>query len=196
MYIEFIIFIIIFIVIINVFYKSVKNDNTIYIKSNIDNKLYLVKNLTDKQSAADLLADIHNNMILLVDYLYKHKDDKFKENKEYIYQLKKKIDGIIISENNDGNNNTSYSINKGEQIVFCIRSKKNIDKLHNINLLMYVTIHELAHVACPEYGHTPLFKDIFYFLIKAAIEINIYKKVDFKNNPLEYCGIIINDSII
>ena len=57
-------------------------------------------------------------------------------------------------------NYTSYSINKGEELSFCLRSKST-GKLHDINLLMYVAVHELAHTACPETGHTPLFNKIF-----------------------------------
>ena len=58
---------------------------------------------------------------------------------------------IIFRESTDDSKFTSYSINKGEEIVFCLRCKKT-NQLHNINELMYVAIHEISHVACPEIG--------------------------------------------
>src|SRR5438445_471854 len=79
----------------------------------------------------------------------------------YIEQLKERMSNVIISESSENNGYTSYSINKGEQIVFCLRSKKDNNHLHDLNLLMYVALHEMAHVACPEIGHTDLFKEIF-----------------------------------
>jgi predicted metal-dependent hydrolase len=86
-------------------------------------------------------------------------------------------------------------VNKGEEIIFCLRSKNN-DKLHDLNLLMYVALHEFAHVACPEIGHTPLFKKIFKFFIEVSIILKIYEYTDYSNNIKEYCGIYINESII
>ena len=63
---------------------------------------------------------------------------------------------INIMETPADEKNTSYTINKGEKIVICLRSKF-LNEIHDINTIMYVVIHELAHVACPEFGHTPLF---------------------------------------
>ncbi len=54
----------------------------------------------------------------------------------------------------------------------------------------------MGHVACPEFGHTDLFKDIFAFLATEAVKIGIYTKIDFKQDNKEYCGLTITDSII
>jgi hypothetical protein len=61
---------------------------------------------------------------------------------------------------------------------------------------MYVVLHELSHVGCPEYGHGALFKKIFAFFAQCGIQCDVYKKVDFKRSPKEYCGLIISESII
>jgi predicted metal-dependent hydrolase len=133
----------------------------------------------------------------LTNYLNNHKnEDAYKEYKPYINQLYEKIQDVKITESAEDSEYTSYSINKGEQIVFCLRSKQTEGVLHDLNLLMYVCIHEMSHVACPEYNHTPLFKKIFAFFTKVAIDIGIYKKIDFKDDPLEYCGLTISESII
>ena len=99
-------------------------------------------------------------------------------------------------ENNNKDNTTSYSVNKGEELVLCLRSKKDVNKFHDMNTLMYVILHEISHIACPEYNHTPLFKKIFAFFTEVAIKLNIYQRVNYSSNPVEYCGIYITDSIV
>jgi predicted metal-dependent hydrolase len=62
---------------------------------------------------------------------------------------------------------------------------------------MYVVLHEISHVACPIYdNHGPLFKKIFGFLTKIAINLGLYTKINFNENHTEYCGLMITDSII
>lgn len=184
----------IFIIIIILFIKY-HNANVVYVKSQIDNLSYLVRDVEDKQQAANLLAKLRTNIITIANYLYDNKT-KYPEYIPYIDQLKQRIKNVVIQESSEDSIYTSYSINKGEQIVFCLRSKHFHNKMHDLNLLMYVTLHEMAHVACPEYGHTPLFKKIFAFITNVAIDINLYKKTDYSNNPVEYCGLTITDSIV
>ena len=69
-------------------------------------------------------------------------------------------DKTVVYETDPDSNLTSFSVNKGEELSFCLKSKKT-DTLHDLNLLMYVAIHEMAHIACPEIGHGTLFKKIF-----------------------------------
>jgi len=167
----------------------------IYVESEIDNNKYLVRESIDKQQAANNLSIIKKNIMTIVDHLFENKDTKYKDYKQYIDQLKEKIAYVIINESTENNSYTSYSVNKGEQIVFCLRSKID-NNLHDINLIMYVALHELAHVASPEYGHTQLFKKIFALITNVAIELNLYKKIKFNENPVEYCGLIISESIV
>lgn len=167
-----------------------------YVKSKIDGEEYLVRDVHDKQEASDLLAKIKRNMFKLKDHLLENKNkDEYKEYSEYIDQLNTRISGVVINESTPDSTYTSYSVNKGEQIVFCLRSKYD-SSIHDLNLLMYVAIHEMAHVACPEYGHTDLFKKIFAFMSNQAIKIDVYQKIDFPGDPHEYCGMIISESII
>ena len=183
-----------FVMILFIFRKVVKN-GVKYIKSDIDGKMYLVRDVDDRQKAANMLARIKKNITKLITHLNANKS-KYKDYEEYIDQLTHKIKGVVINESSADSIYTSYSVNKGEQIVFCLRSKKYINKMHRLNLVMYVAIHELAHVACPEYGHTELFKHIFAFLTQVSIDIGIYKKISFNSDPMEYCGLLITDSII
>jgi len=190
------IIVILLLVIILIFYIYTFKKEVKYVMSDIDNVEYLVRDLKDSQKAANMLARIKINIIKITKYLNKYKNSKYKENKKYINQLLKNIKNVVMMENGDNGTYTSYSVNKGEQLVFCLRSKKKKDKIHDINLIMYVVLHELAHVACPEYGHGLLFKKIFSFIADVAIELKFYKKIEFEKDPMEYCGLMITDSIV
>lgn len=91
------------------------------------------------------------------------------------------------------NESTSYSINKGEQLVFCIRDKLN-NSIHDINTLMFVAIHELAHIVTNELQHTDKFWNNMKKLLHRAEDIGVYKYVDYRMNPVEYCGMMIDSS--
>lgn len=166
-----------------------------YVKSKIDNKYYLVRDLPDRQEVADTLAYIKLNIKKLIDHMLSSPNNQYKRD---IVTLKEKFENVTISENIYDFYYTSYSVNKGEQLVFCMRSRKNAttDKKHDINLMMYVVLHEISHIACPEYGHTQKFKDLFKYITQTAIDIGIYTNIDFKNAPTEYCGMSITDSIV
>ena len=63
------------------------------------------------------------------------------------------------------------------------RSKTTEQKIVKKNTLMFVALHELAHVISVTIGHNDEFWTDFKFLLKEAWEIGIYKKQDFKNKP-------------
>ena len=88
----------------------------------------------------------------------------------------------------------------GELVQAVKRSlmKGNIDllELHDINELMYVAIHEVSHIGCPENGHTKLFAKINLFLLQRAVELGLYNYRDYSANPVEYCGMILTTSIL
>jgi len=192
-----IIFILILFLIIYIFYNNTYyKDNLVYQKSTIDNEEYFVRNLEDKSNAANSLKTIKNKIKKLVAHLNNNiNDKKYINEKEYINNLVNRTKQINIMETPDDEQNTSYTINKGEKIVICLRSKF-LNQIHDINTIMYVVIHELAHVACPEYGHTPLFKKIFIFLLKESNKINIYTPIDYRKKPQDYCGMVINEYLL
>lgn len=194
MFLLILLIIIIFVILYLVYNNIYKYDNLVKTKSSIDNEYYWVRNNNDKIKAANTLAMIKINMKKLVSYLQTNKD-KFPENMSYIKDLVSRTKKINIMETPQDDKYTSYTINKGEKIVFCLRSKL-LDNIHDMNTLMYVVIHEMAHVGCPEYGHTPLFKKIFKFLLEQSIVIDIYKPVDYRIKPQNYCGMTINEYLL
>ena len=177
------------------FLTCFNNKNTVYIETNIGNKLFIRPDEKIKDKTI-LLSQIVENMFKLKNYLYININN-YPDFTEYIKQLNENLDEskTLIYETDPNSDLTSYSVNKGEELSFCLISKKNND-IHNLNLLIYVALHEMAHIACPEIGHGPLFKKIFKFLTEIAIKIGIYNKIDYNLEPVEYCGMILSSSII
>ena len=54
----------------------------------------------------------------------------------------------------------------------------------------------MAHSACPEMGHTPLFNKIFHFFLTESTKLNIYKYENYSLNPVSYCGMNLNTNIL
>ena len=173
------------------------NDELTYVVAN-NGKKYLVYKDNYTIEKANLLGSLVNNMFKLKNHLVKNKNN-FPNIKNYIDQLNNNFNNNTIFYESDPNTNlTSYSVNKGEEIAMCMKSKQT-NNLHHMNLLMYVAIHEMSHIACPESGeksHGPLFKLIFHKFLEEAIILGIYVKQDYNKYPAEYCGMTLNTSII
>ena len=162
-----------------------------FVKSNVDGNEYLVRNEKDKQDAANLLAKIRANLTKIVEHLKNNPDlDK----KSEIDLLVRNYRPERISESSPNNKYTSYSINKGEKIVFCLRSRDHKNKLEREEIMMFVAIHELAHLMTASIGHTPEFWDNMKYLLEVGHKLNIKLKSDFNKDPVSYCGTKITDS--
>ena len=228
---NFLVLFIIFIILFTIFiYNENKNNEVIYVKSNIDNREYLVRNLSDKQMAADLLAKIRNKLVIMVTFLKNNKVDflannylpgynvgqnnkQNNENKEQnnennrtpsqeevnklqddLTRLQQRFNPDNLSESTPDKKYTSYSVNKGEKIVFCLRSKDERETLVKENIMMFVALHELAHVMTKSVGHTEEFWDNFRFLLKVAINQGLYQNINYNDTPKDYCGTTITDT--
>jgi hypothetical protein len=168
--------------------ENLTNDVT-YIRSEVDGNEYLVRNLKDKQKAADLLAKIR----IKLEKLCKIMLEKFPKD-ESIIRLNDRFNADNIVEAGKNNVYTSYSINKGEKIVFCIRQKDEQETIVNENLMLFVAIHELGHVMSKSVGHNDEFWSNFKRLLKVAVENSLYKNEDYAKSPRDYCGIKVSDS--
>lgn len=156
------------------------------IVSKIDNRDYEVQIKDDSQEAADLIAKIRAKLEIVVKHLIKSYP-----NDERSQRMIKNFNPDKIKEGIDDPNYTSYSINKGEQIVLCLRTN---NKLMDLNTMMFVVLHELAHICTISIGHTTEFWTNFKWILEESINIGIYQKQDFKLNNVEYCGMTITDS--
>jgi hypothetical protein len=160
-----------------------------YVTARSDGRRYLVRKLRNRQAAADMLASLNAQLTRLVHHMAaKHPDDAD------VQRLFENYNPDDISEGGAEIGYTSYSVNKGEKLVLCIRQKDNtfVDE----NTVMYVAVHELGHLMTDEIGHTDKFWANFRWLLKEAIQVGLYKRVDFALAPRKYCGITISSSVI
>ena len=160
-------------------------DDVVYFKSEIDNDTYLVQNLKDKKEASNLLAEIKRRLKKLMSFVCEY-------NKDYCRHLGKlKINDL--AETHGENRYNSHTINK-TRINLCLRCRSCGDTLEDINTLMFVAIHEMAHVICDIYGHTKKFWEIMKELLQLAIQNGLYEYQDYRQMPKKYCNTMISDT--
>lgn len=172
---------------IYVVYTYYLNEGLIKVKSKIDNEEYTVQIKDDAVEAANLIATIKGKLNTLLEHLektYGHSDYR-------VSLLKDNYKPDRLSEGVDTPGYTSYSINKGEKIVLCLRNR---DKLMDINTMMFVVLHEFAHLATESIGHTEEFWTNFKWILEESVNIGIYTRQDFKNKNVDYCGIKITST--
>ena len=179
--------------IIFISYRIYKRSDFFQLKciiSDIDGERYCVRERSKLKLAADRLAMVNENMKSIVNYcIEKHPDNQISKRLQEKFNPKRIMETLPTSEY------TAYSENKGEKLAFCLDTKKNNQgKLIDLNTLTFVAIHELSHIASVSIGHTPEFWRNFKFLLEQAKAIKVYEPVDYKNNPVTYCGMEINDN--
>lgn len=157
-------------------------------KQTIDSITYSIQDLPDKHIAAQKLHDINQKIFKLINYLHEKSPTHYG-----VIRLKKRYKPESLSELHKGSSNTSYSVNKGEKIVVCLRSKED-NSFHDENTIFFVVLHELAHIMTKSIGHKKEFWDNFRYLLKHSILIKLYRYQDFNNKPEKYCGIEITDT--
>lgn len=170
---------------------SNSNYPTVEVRSSVDNRTYKVRDLPDKQKAADLLAKLRLNLQTLMDALVKDFSAK-----PQVQRLQQNFspDPHRFLESTPDAEHTSYSVNKGESVHFCLRQRDSSEELVNENIMMFVALHEMAHMITESIGHTPDFWNNFGWLLRQAEDRGLYKPVNFKSHPALYCGVTITDS--
>ena len=164
---------------------------TVEQKSTIDGKTYRVRDLPDKQRAADLLAKLRQKLEVLMDSLTESYPNK-PQVKRLVQNFKSDPNRFL--ESTPDAEHTSYSVNKGESVHLCLRQRDGTEKLVDDNIMMFVSIHEMAHMITKSIGHEPEFWNNFGWLLREAEAKGLYKPTDFKSHPVMYCGVSITDS--
>jgi hypothetical protein len=161
-----------------------------YVKSTVDDNSYLVRNLPDKLEAANRLAEVRSRVLRLMKHFKQSNTDN-----QIARDILKNFDAdpARFSESTPDSSYTSYTLNKGEKIHVCLRQKNATQDLVDVNVLTFVTLHEIGHIGTREIGHTPLFWNNFAWILKQAEELGIYEFQNFAEQPVPYCGISITD---
>jgi hypothetical protein len=162
------------------------------VESTIDKERYYVRNMPDKQQAADRLSRVRAKLLRLRTYL-----DQSPELKriQFVKQLLENFQASPdqFSESTPEAVHTSYTVDKSK-VFMCLRQRNDKEELVDENILVFVALHEMAHVGTASIGHNPEFWNNFAWLLKHAEEIKIYTFTNFSAHPVEYCGVHITDS--
>lgn len=175
--------------------------NNTSVKADIDgNKYSVLSQYDDKDKAANIIASVDkfaDKLINKLNDVYIIKPQPATKD----YKIGKLITSRIIIRYDDDNlieneprskELTSYTKNKGDIIALCIREKlSGKNKIHDINDIIFVFIHELAHVGSVSITHDEEFWTNFKFLMEFCKKYGLFEPVDYKKNPIVYCGLQI-----
>jgi len=199
-----IIYILVILVILYFIWKFYFNNEIVSIKSKVDNNKYIIRSGNKShiylEESADTLAVINMRIEKLLNHL-KQKYNIHDEKNLFLLKLIENYSPKLLSEAANDNRFTTFTIDKKDMHI-CLRTRDGNDKMYDINILMYVILHELAHFCNYDkngnaiIGHGKEFKSIFRLLVTESINIGVYEYINFVKNPSEYCGIIINTTII
>jgi hypothetical protein len=99
-------------------------------------------------------------------------------------------DGIEETSPIDMMSQTSYTDNKGERLVMCLKCQK-CRKDHSKLTLALVLAHELAHMATEERQHPPEFWKRYDIIRDLVAQAGLFKHYKVPTSPVEYCGRIV-----
>jgi hypothetical protein len=159
--------------------------------STVDNQTYTVRDMPDKQKAADTMAKVRLKMNKLKIHLETTVPDK-----PQVQQLTRNFEAQAyrFTEATPDAEHTSYSVNKGEAVHFCLRQREGGDEsLVDEEIITFVALHEMGHMITKTIGHDADFWNNFAWLLQEAERIGIYKHRDFRAHPVSYCGMKITD---
>ena len=168
--------------------------NTIRIKGP-DGQEYEMQNLPDKERAVKLMSEIRANLVKLHEH---YKTTPGLDQDPPVGRFLARFTPDVFIENEMSSPDTSYSENKGQKIVVCLRDKTKPPKYPVVdkNTVMFVMLHEMAHLMTETIGHTQEFWSNFKRILGDAVQIGIYDQVNYAHQPTPYCGMMITDSPI
>ena len=158
--------------------------------SDITKKKYGIQETLPKtREAVNMIAQID----LFIDKFVAYLDAK-NPNDRRVKRLVNRIHDTKIEESPFEPDTSSYTLNKGELMAFCVRSKENPNDMHDYQTMLFVVIHELAHVASVSRGHGAEFVSTFKWLLQQADESGMYSPVDYSKTPITYCGVRVTNN--
>ena len=162
-------------------------------ESSKDGKDYYIQcDYNEKTKAANYLYELNKTALTLIDRLSEEYINSESDAGMLTRNLVNRYRGknrLVETNPNNNDNDTSFVLDKGWLLSLCIRCSKNKDEtcFHDLNMLKFVLIHELSHIAANVHQHPARFWDVFKWLLKKSKEYGLYNYYDFRNNPILYC---------
>jgi hypothetical protein len=160
-----------------------------------DGHQYDMQNLPSKEQAVKLMSEIRSRLVKLYNH---YKETPGLAQDPPVGRFLARFTPDVFVENDMASKDTSYSENKGQKIVVCLRDKTKAPQypLVELNTIMFVMLHEMAHLMTETIGHTQEFWANFKRILGDAIQVGIYHPVNYAHTPTPYCGMMITDTPI
>jgi hypothetical protein len=146
--------------------------------------MYTVKRGPEAQLIADRLALLEQRLARLLEGAASIMPDDPR-----IATIRRRWDGTLSEVEAAGD--VAFSVDK-TSIHLCLRDAQG--RIEDLNTSMFVLLHELAHVATADYGHSPEFWANMRFLLELAERLGIYKYENYEHAGTTYCGHQIGSS--
>lgn len=184
--------IVLFIVLLFTFYKSTSPSFTFM--EGLEGISYKVADLKDRQQAVVILDELNEYCLTVMRSI---KNDlangKTFGSKQYcVDNLLNRYNPLVIKENTPVQPDTSYTVNKGEEIYMCLRDKNY--NFHDMSLLKFVLLHEMSHILSNTYAHDRAFWSNFAWLLHYCYNKGLYVPIDYRKYPVWYCKKLYLDS--
>jgi hypothetical protein len=168
--------------------------------SNNDGQCYKIStSFDDQHEAVDELSRINQFNAKFIKYLrnkYLWIETPNQTMREITTNLIANYNPDVLKENNPSDTtNTSYVLDKGRTIAFCLREKDSGNhQMEDEQMLNFVNIHEISHLAMSHHDpdHGPEFWITFKLLLGEATNAGLYKPIDWGQTPKKYCGLTVN----
>jgi len=176
-------------------------EQTRRLASSVDGMEYRVhEGHTSPQKAADTLANLNAQVIgimrsLRARYIRGPLGNQYPERRAAVQQLLARYNPDNLAENSphDPSGDTAYTLDKGALVAICLRAESG-EKIHDNDTLMFVTIHEMAHIAIKDIDHPKRFWSAFRFLLEEAEIAGIHTDMDYARFPRKYCGVRVDSN--
>lgn len=179
------------------------------VTSRVDGLSYRVhEGHAEAQRAADTLAGLNARVVDLMRFLRARyvrggAGDQHPARRGAVERLLERYNPDNLAENSpkDPTGDTAYSLNKGAVVAICLRKKgprarspddPDAFEIHDMGVLMFVTLHEMAHISIDQIDHPPRFWAAFRFLLEEAEDAGVYHSPDYAARPTEYCGVKVD----
>src|SRR5574343_1048951 len=146
---------------------------------------------SDLKERAELLEELDSRARKLVaELVVKHSD------KCYTSILSTRYGKVQLYEADPESELTAYTTEK-RSIALCLRRIKGdiTSPLVDVNTLMYVLVHEMAHLGIDHQGHVPEFWDALKEMANVAVSIGVLQYVDYSKKNEKYCAMTITSNI-
>lgn len=147
-------------------------------------KYNVLESYENQDMAANMLSRINRGTVELMRYLKK----KYGRSNDRVNRLLKRYNPDVLYEHRPTllDPNIAYTMFKGRSLHICIRDIKT-GKFQKYNTIMFVMLHELAHIATHVRQHPPEFWLTFRWLIENAVEASVYHPVNYALHPEKFC---------